>query len=80
MFYGTEATKRVVKLYHPEDPELAFLYGTILTDGNDTYQDMPTDNICVFADREVGDILLLPPSYCDTNKHTHTHTHTHTYI
>ena len=31
----TQATKRVVKLVHPDDMDLAFLYGTILTDGND---------------------------------------------
>ena len=41
-------------LHHPDSPELAFLYGTIVTDGNDKFSDRPTANVCVFADREVG--------------------------
>jgi proline racemase len=31
----TKATQKQVKLHHPDDSELAFLYGTIITDGND---------------------------------------------
>lgn len=49
----TEAVKRAVKLTHPENEDLAFLYGTILTDGRDDFQSEPTANICVFADKEV---------------------------
>ena len=37
---------------HPEEPDLSFLYGTILTDGGDG-RDVPSRNICVFADRQV---------------------------
>ena len=49
----TEAAKTQVRLSHPDDPDLAFLYGTILTDGADAWSEEPTANICVFAAREV---------------------------
>lgn len=49
----TAAAKAQVALSHPDDPDLAFLYGTILTDGADTWSETPTANICVFAEREV---------------------------
>ena len=48
----TQAAKRAVRLAHPESDDLAFLYGTILTDGGNG-RDVPTRNVCVFADREV---------------------------
>ncbi len=48
----TEAVKAQVPLSHPDDADLAFLYGTILTDGGDG-KDAPTANICVFAADEV---------------------------
>jgi proline racemase len=49
----TEAAKAQIRLEHPDDPDLAFLYGTILTDGADGFSAAPTANICVFAAREV---------------------------
>ena len=49
----TEATKRQIALRHPEAADLAFLYGTILTDGRDGLAGGPSANICVFADRQV---------------------------
>ncbi len=49
----TEAARAQVPLAHPDDPDLAFLYGTILTDGADAWSEQPTANICVFAAREV---------------------------
>lgn len=49
----TAAAKAQVPLSHPDAPDLAFLYGTILTDGRDTYSDAPTANLCVFADAQV---------------------------
>ncbi|XP_010199260.2 trans-3-hydroxy-L-proline dehydratase isoform X1 [Colius striatus] len=49
----TEAVKEQFKLHHPESEDLAFLYGTILTDGKDTFSEEPTTNICVFADEQV---------------------------
>ena len=49
-----EAAKAQVTLSHPDDPDLAFLYGTVLTDGRDAYDDeTPTRNACVFAGRQV---------------------------
>ncbi len=49
----SEAVKRQVPIEHPDDPDLGFLYGTILTDGDDAWNERPTANICVFAEREV---------------------------
>ena len=50
----TECAKRQVQLSHPVDDDLAFLYGTIVTDGKDEFDAKePTANICVFADDEV---------------------------
>lgn len=48
----TAAVKAVHPLDHPDDPDLAFLYGTILTDGG-SGEGSPSRNICVFAEREV---------------------------
>ena len=44
------------KLHHPDNPDLAFLYGTIVTDGGDHTlhdNDAPTSNVCVFANKQV---------------------------
>lgn len=50
----TDAVKAQVTLDHPDSDDLAFLYGTILTDGADAYDAATaTANICVFAEREV---------------------------
>jgi len=50
----TKAVQAQVKLDHPDSPDLAFLYGTILTDGGTGLtQEGPSANICVFAAREV---------------------------
>jgi trans-L-3-hydroxyproline dehydratase len=52
----TKAAQRQIALSHPDDPDLAFLYGTILTDGRDgggDGGDAASKNICVFAEREV---------------------------
>jgi len=49
----TETVKKEVKITHPEEEDLSFLYGTILTDGNDAYATEPTYNLCVFADQQV---------------------------
>ena len=46
------AVKNQVSLYHPDNDEFAFLYGTIITDGSDDYSVYPTANICVFADSQ----------------------------
>jgi proline racemase len=50
----SRAVKARVEIAHPDDPDLGFLYGTILTDGGDgARHDVPSANICVFADRQV---------------------------
>jgi trans-L-3-hydroxyproline dehydratase len=48
----TKAAQAQIPLDHPDSPDLAFFYGTILTDGG-TGADKPSANICVFAAREV---------------------------
>lgn len=48
----TEAVRGRLPLEHPDSSDLAFLYGTILTDGGDG-GDRPSANVCVFAEREV---------------------------
>ena len=52
------AVKEQVKIAHPQEPDLSFLYGTIITDGNDNFCDEPTANLCVFADRQVQQTTL----------------------
>ena len=49
----TERLKTEFALSHPDSADLAFLYGTILTDGIDEFSGRQTKNICVFADAEV---------------------------
>ncbi|UDL92476.1 proline racemase family protein [Mesorhizobium sp. PAMC28654] len=49
----TNKLKAEFPLSHPDHPDLAFLYGTILTDGRDAFSDEQTKNICVFAEAEV---------------------------
>lgn len=49
----TTAASAAIPLRHPEDSDLEFLYGSILTDGADDWSETPTANICVFADRQV---------------------------
>jgi proline racemase len=48
----TLAVQAALPVVHPVEPDLGFLYGTILTDGGDG-RDVPTVNCCIFADREV---------------------------
>jgi len=49
----TEKVKTEFPLSHPEHDDLAFLYGSILTDGLEGGPAKPTRNVCVFADAEV---------------------------
>ncbi|TDH38050.1 proline racemase [Pseudohoeflea suaedae] len=48
----SRAVRQAVPLTHPDAADLAFLYGSILTDGG-AGDDTPSRNICVFADRQV---------------------------
>ncbi|XP_071079807.1 trans-L-3-hydroxyproline dehydratase-like isoform X1 [Haliotis cracherodii] len=49
----SEAVKSTVSISHPDSDDLAFLYGTIITDGKDAFSDNVTANVCVFADKQV---------------------------
>jgi proline racemase len=49
----TRAATAQVRLHHPDDGDLAFLYGTVFTDGRDAFEEAPTRNVCVFAGRQV---------------------------
>lgn len=49
----TQAVQAQLAIAHPEEADLGFLYGTILTDGRDAYSAEPTANACIFAGRQV---------------------------
>jgi trans-L-3-hydroxyproline dehydratase len=49
----TDRVKAEFPLSHPDHNDLAFLYGTILTDGGDGSEGRATKNVCVFAEAEV---------------------------
>ncbi|TKT74873.1 proline racemase family protein [Aquamicrobium sp. LC103] len=49
----TETLKTSFRLSHPDHDDLAFLYGTILTDGHDGSGGRASRNVCVFADAQV---------------------------
>jgi trans-L-3-hydroxyproline dehydratase len=46
----TDAVRRTRQIRHPREPDLAFLYGTILTDDAERG---PTRNLCVFGEGQV---------------------------
>jgi trans-L-3-hydroxyproline dehydratase len=46
------AAAKAVPIEHPDEPDLAFLYGTILTDGRDGVA-TPSRNVCIFAGRQI---------------------------
>ena len=46
------AAAQAIPIDHPTEPDLAFLYGAILTDGGDG-ADRPSRNVCIFAGRQV---------------------------
>lgn len=48
----TRAASVAIPIDHPDEPDLAFLYGTILTDGGTGAGDA-SRNICVFAGRQI---------------------------
>jgi trans-L-3-hydroxyproline dehydratase len=47
-----QAAAKAIPIEHPSEPDLAFLYGTILTDGGDG-KSSPSRNVCIFAGRQV---------------------------
>ncbi|GAB5471844.1 MAG: proline racemase family protein [Rhodospirillales bacterium] len=48
----TQATAAQCAIAHPGEPDLGFLYGTILTDGGEG-REVPSRNLCVFAGTQV---------------------------
>ena len=48
-----EAASKAVPIEHPDEPDLAFLYGTILTDGGNGADGKPSRNVCIFAGRQI---------------------------
>ena len=59
----SSALKKSVQLHHPESADLAYLFGTILTDGKDAYPDYgeePTANLNIFGDRQVREMQFTP--------------------
>jgi trans-L-3-hydroxyproline dehydratase len=49
----TAATRAQTVLEHPEAPDLAFLYGTILTDDAEPGSPAPSLNLCIFGEGQV---------------------------
>jgi proline racemase len=47
-----QAAAKAVPIEHADEPDLAFLYGTILTDGGNG-ADKPSRNVCIFAGRQI---------------------------
>ena len=48
-----EAASAQLDVRHPDEPDLGYLYGVILTDGADAWDERATTNVCVFADGQV---------------------------
>ena len=57
----TTAVSETVCITHPESDDLAFILGTILTDGPDT-EDL-TKNICVCDDKQVSFLFVVQTVY-----------------
>jgi trans-L-3-hydroxyproline dehydratase len=49
----TEAIRGSVAIGHPDEPDLGFLYGTILTDDAMPGDGRPSYNLCVFAEGQI---------------------------
>lgn len=47
-----QAVAKAVPIEHPDEPDLAFLYGAILTDGGDG-KEASSRNVCIFAGRQI---------------------------
>ncbi|XP_069116324.1 trans-L-3-hydroxyproline dehydratase-like [Argopecten irradians] len=49
----TDVLRKQLKLSHPYSNDLAFLFGTIVTDGQDEQTDVPSTHICIFAEKQL---------------------------
>jgi trans-L-3-hydroxyproline dehydratase len=48
-----QTAAKAVPIEHPDEPDLAFLYGTILTDGGNGTNGQASRNVCIFAGRQI---------------------------
>jgi trans-L-3-hydroxyproline dehydratase len=49
----TDAVRAAVAIIHPAEPDLGFLYGTILIDDQTPGSGAPTYNLCIFAEGQI---------------------------
>jgi proline racemase len=49
----TDAVRQQIPILHPDEPDLGFLYGTILTDDVPLGSDRPSYNLCIFAEGQI---------------------------
>jgi proline racemase len=49
----TKAAAAAIPIEHADEPDLAFLYGSILTDGGDGANGRASRNVCIFAGRQI---------------------------
>jgi trans-L-3-hydroxyproline dehydratase len=49
----TDAVRASVAITHPDEPDLGFLYGTILTDDAQPGDGRPSYNLCIFAEGQI---------------------------
>jgi len=49
----TDAVRAAVPIAHPDEPDLGFLYGTILTDDAVPGDGAPSYNLCIFAEGQI---------------------------
>lgn len=49
----TDATRAAIRIQHPQEPDLGFLYGTILTDDAAPGSNEPSYNLCIFAEGQI---------------------------
>jgi proline racemase len=49
----TDAVRASVAIAHPDEPDLGFLYGTILTDDEAPASAAPSYNLCIFAEGQI---------------------------
>jgi trans-L-3-hydroxyproline dehydratase len=49
----TDAVRGSVAIAHPDEPDLGFLYGTILTDDAAPTGAAPSYNLCIFAEGQI---------------------------
>ncbi|OWF45442.1 trans-L-3-hydroxyproline dehydratase-like [Mizuhopecten yessoensis] len=49
----TDALEKQLTLSHPDSDDLAFLFATVIKDGQDERTDIPSSHTCVFAEKQL---------------------------